>query len=95
LIYPSKSSIDAWGKLGNKGWDFDTLAPYDRQFHTFNRTSTETGEALVTDYIDDDMSGKSGQIHSSFPDFHGPLGKAWPETLKNLNFAMTIDPLSG
>ena len=95
LIYPSKSSIDAWSRLGNKGWDFDSLAPYYRKFHTFNRPSQQTAEALATDYIDEGISGTSGPIQSSFPEFHGPLGKAWPETFKNLNFAMTTDPLSG
>ena len=95
LIYPSKSSIDAWAKLGNKGWDFDTLAPYYRKFHTFHRPSKKTEEALATGYIDEDICGKSGPIQSSFPEHHGPLGKAWPETFQNLGFAMKTDPLSG
>ncbi|KAL8695939.1 MAG: hypothetical protein Q9201_007896 [Fulgogasparrea decipioides] len=95
LIYPTRSSIDAWAKLGNKSWDFDTLAPYYRKFHTFHRPSKETEAALATDYVDDNACGKSGPIQSSFPEFHGPLGKAWPETFKNLGFAMTTDPLSG
>lgn len=95
LIYPSRSSIDAWAKLGNKGWDFDTLAPYFRKFHTFHHPSKQTEETLATGYVDEKVSGESGPIQSSFPEFHGPLGKAWPETFKNLNLAMTTDPLSG
>lgn len=95
LIYPPRSSIDAWERLGNEGWNWDTLAPYYRKFHTFNRPSKETAEALDTGYIDDKVQGTSGPIQSSFPEFHGPLGKAWPETFKNLNFPLTSDPLSG
>lgn len=95
LIYPSKSSIDAWKTLGNKNWDFDTLAPYYRKFHTFNPPTSETQEALATAYIDESVAGKSGPIQSSFPELHGPLGKAWPETFENLGFAMKTDPLSG
>ena len=95
LIYPSKSSIDAWAKLGNKGWDFNTLAPYYRKFHTFNPPSKKTEEALATGYINEELSATSGPIQASFPEVHGPLGKAWPETFKNLDFAMTTDPLSG
>lgn len=95
LIYPSKSSIDAWARLGNKGWDFETLVPYYQKFHTFNPPSAQTAESLATDYIDKAVQGQSGPIQSSFPEFLGPLGKAWPETFKNLNFAMTTDPLSG
>ena len=95
LIYPPKSSIDAWGKLGNTGWDWEALAPYYRKFHTFNAPSDRTAEALATNYIDEAIQGKSGPIQSSFPEFHGPLGTAWPETFKNLDFALTADPLSG
>ena len=95
LIYPSRASIDAWARLGNKGWDFDSLAPFYRKFHTYHRPSEQTEAALATNYIDEKISGTSGPIQSSFPEVHGPLGKAWPETFKNLDFAMTTDPLSG
>ncbi|KAL9014419.1 MAG: hypothetical protein Q9173_000940 [Seirophora scorigena] len=95
LIYPPKSSIDAWERLGNQGWNWDSMAPYYRKFHTFNRPSEETAEALGTGYIDEEIQGKSGPIQSSFPEFHGPLGKAWPRTFKNLDFSLTSDPLSG
>ena len=71
------------------------MAPYYRKFHTFNPPSKDTEEALATDYIDQEITGKSGPIQASFPEFHGSLGKAWPETFKNLDFAMTTDPLSG
>ena len=71
------------------------MAPYYQKLHTFNPPSKETEEALATDYIDQEITGKSGPIQASFPEFHGPLGKAWPETFKNLDFAMTTDPLSG
>ncbi|KAL8901477.1 MAG: hypothetical protein Q9207_005175 [Kuettlingeria erythrocarpa] len=95
LIYPPKSSIDAWKHLGDEGWDWDAMAPYHRKFHTFNRPSKETAEALGTGYIDEDIQGRSGPIQSSFPEFQEPLGKAWPQTFKNLNLPLTSDPLSG
>ena len=50
---------------------------------------------MATDYIDREITGKSSPIQASFLEFHGPLGKAWPETFKNLDLAMTTDPLSG
>lgn len=95
LIYPPKSSIDAWERLGNKGWNWDVMSPYYRKFHTFIRPSEETAEALGAEYIDENLQGTSGPIQSSFPEFHGPLGKAWPKTFKNLGFPLTSDPLSG
>ena len=81
--------------MGNKGWDFDTLSPYYRKFHTFNPPSKETEGDLATGYINEEFAATSGPIQASFPEVHGPLGKAWPETFKNLGFAMTTDPLSG
>ncbi|KAL8941881.1 MAG: hypothetical protein Q9216_001991 [Gyalolechia sp. 2 TL-2023] len=95
LIYPPKSSIDAWKQLGNPGWEWDAMSPYYRKFHTFNQPSKETAEALGTTYIDQEVQGTSGPIQSSFPEFHGPLGKAWPKTFQNLQFPLTSDPLSG
>ncbi|KAL8759407.1 MAG: hypothetical protein Q9199_000776 [Rusavskia elegans] len=95
LIYPPRSSIDAWERLGNEGWNWDAMSPYYRKFHTFNKPSKQTADALNTGYIDEKAQGSTGPIQCSFPEFHGPLGKAWPETFKNLNFPLNSDPLSG
>ncbi|KAL8800726.1 MAG: hypothetical protein Q9182_004969 [Xanthomendoza sp. 2 TL-2023] len=95
LIYPPRSSIDAWERLGNEGWNWDAMSPFYRRFHTFNQPSEQTADALGTGYIDDNVQGRTGPIQASFPEFYGPLGKAWPETFKNLNFPLNSDPLSG
>ena len=71
------------------------MSPYYRKFHTFNKPSKETEEALSTGYVDEMTQGSTGPIQCSFPEFHGPLGKAWPETFKNLEFPLKSDPLSG
>ena len=95
LVYPSKSGIDGWAKLGNPGWDWDSLAPYYRKFHTFTPASKEVHELLALEYMDGKLHGTSGPIKASFGSSHGPLETAWPETFKNLGLAMTGDPLSG
>lgn len=94
-VYPSKSGIDAWGKLGNRGWDWDTLAPYYRKYHTFHAPSQQTSERLALGYLDKDLQGTTGPIQTSFAEDNLPLAEAWPKTFRNLNFAMTGDPLSG
>lgn len=71
------------------------MSTYYRKFHTFNNPSKETADALGTGYIDEKVQGRTGPIQSSFPEFHGPLGKAWPETFKNLDFPLSSDPLLG
>lgn len=47
------------------------------------------------DYIDSEIQGHEGPIHSSYPDFVNPLVKAWPAALKNLGWQLTGDPMSG
>ena len=95
MVYPGKSSIDSWEKLGNKRWNWDSLAPYYRKFQTYMPPSESSREALTVDYIDDPIQGSSGPIKSSYPEFVGPLAKAWPGTFKNLGWNVTGDPISG
>lgn len=95
LVYPSKQSIDAWETLGNKGWNFETLSPYYRKFSTYTEPSETTAKALATGYVDRSLHGKTGPIHASFPEFHGPLSQAWPETFEKLGLKISADPLSG
>ena len=94
-MYPSKSSIDNWSKLGNAGWDWNTLAPYYRKFQTYIPPTEASKASLGVNYIDDSIQGHAGPIKSSYPNFVGPLVKAWPETFKNLGWNVTGDPISG
>ena len=94
-VYPSKSGIDSWGKLGNPGWDWVTLAPYYRKYHTFHAPSQQTSDLLALDHMEKDLQGTTGPIQTSFAEENLPLNEAWPKTFRNLNFAMTGDPLSG
>lgn len=95
LVYPNKAGIDSWAAMGNKGWDWDGLAPYYRKFQTLHYPSPETRTALSVDYLDKNFQGQSGPIQASFPDFVGPVAGIWPETFKNLNHTASGDPMSG
>ena len=95
MTYPSKSGIDSWAELGNPSWNFDSLAPYYRKFHTFIPPSEETREQLSLDYWDETAHGSSGPVQVSFGEEVDPLSKAWPETFKNLNLKMSSDPVTG
>ncbi|KAL8646383.1 MAG: hypothetical protein Q9210_006172 [Variospora velana] len=95
MTYPSKSGLDSWEKLGNKGWNFDALQPYYKKFHTYCPPSKDVHDLLALDYMDETLQGTSGPIKVSFGDFHGPLQKDWPETFQRLNKKLTGDPLSG
>ena len=95
LIFPQKSSIDAWVKLGNKGWDWNTLGPYYSKFYTYSRPPAELDGAITTSYVKEELQGKSGPIHASFSEHREPVSEAWAETFKNLGLVMSNDPVSG
>lgn len=95
MIAPSKASADAWAKLGNSGWDWDTLQPYYQKFHTLTLPTEATKQQLGIDYVDENVRGKSGPIQASFPESQDPLAKAWVETFKTLKYEISGDPFSG
>ncbi len=95
MVYPSKSGLDSWEKLGNKGWNFDTLRPYYRKFHTYTPPSKAVEDLLALDYMDKSVQGTTGPIQVSFGDFQGEFQKQWPETFKRLNLKSTRDQLTG
>ena len=95
LVYPSKAGMDAWADLGNPGWDWEGLAPYYRKFQRHCPPSREVEEALSMDFLDPEVQGTEGPICSSYPANLDPLHKAWVDTWKGLQRAITGDPLTG
>jgi choline dehydrogenase-like flavoprotein len=97
VIYPSKSGIDAWEKLGNLGWNWETLEPYFRKFSTLTKPSRESQDNLGLSYLDDKLAGTSGPIQLSFgeADAYTPFNNAWPKTFQTLKHELTGDPASG
>ena len=95
MVYPSKTSIDAWGKLGNAGWYWELMAPYYRKFHTTLPPSDQVSEYLSLDWYDQSLQGTSGPIQTRYNSQYGPLDAAWMQTFKKLDFRNNEDPLSG
>lgn len=96
FIAPSKADIEAWGSLGNAGWNWDTLLPYYRKFHTLTPPPEETSKHLGIDWIDPNVRGTDGPIQVSFQGvIQDPLSNAWVETFKKLGHGLKSDPFSG
>ncbi|KAJ5946440.1 CAZyme family AA3 [Penicillium verhagenii] len=94
-IYPSQTDINLWEKLGNDGWNWDSLSPYLKKSQTFTPPSAEIKEQLSLDYIDQSAQGDSGPLHISFgegpfPSFVG----AWPKVFQTLNHQISGDPMA-
>ena len=95
LVYPSKAGLDVWAELGNPGWDWEGLAPYLWKFQKHCPPPREVAEALSMDYLDPEVQGRDGPICSSYPTTLDPLHKAWMDTWKGMQKAITGDPLTG
>lgn len=96
FITPSRIGIDAWEEVGNAGWNWDTLEPYFRKFHTLTIPPQNDCDHLGLE----DHFGKSndaaGPIQVSFSDLlQSPLPKAWNDTFKNLGYGFKGDLTAG
>ncbi|KAK1255988.1 hypothetical protein MKX07_008247 [Trichoderma sp. CBMAI-0711] len=94
LLYPPRGSLDAWGALGNKGWDYDALSPYLSKFATFHPPPQVAKDAVGLGNHDDTAVG-DGPIQVCFSKGYGKPNKAWMEAFAHLGLEMKTDPRTG
>ncbi|KAL2855817.1 glucose-methanol-choline oxidoreductase-like protein [Aspergillus pseudodeflectus] len=95
LIANSKSNINAWARLGNSGWDWETLLPYYKKSFSLTLPSPEKRTELGLEYVDPEYAG-NGPLKASFPDaLDDPVANSWVETFRGLGKYMSGDPFSG
>lgn len=96
FIANSRAAVDAWADFGSPGWDWETMRPYFKKFHTLHRPSEEASKNLRLDYIDENVRATEGTVHASFPNEpEDPVASAWVDTLSALGFPPSGDPFSG
>ncbi|KAJ6010314.1 CAZyme family AA3 [Penicillium sp. IBT 35674x] len=95
-IYPSQNDINTWEKLGNEGWNWDSVSQYLKKSQTYTPPSAEIKKELSLDYIDPSVQGESGPLQVSFGDgpFHSFM-RAWPKVFRSLNHNISGDPMTG
>ncbi|KAH6607374.1 gmc oxidoreductase [Trichoderma cornu-damae] len=94
LLYPPRGSLDAWGALGNKGWDYDSLSPYLQKFATVHAPSQATKDVVGLAYHDDSVVG-NGPIQVCYSEGYGKPNSAWMETFARLGLEMKTDTRTG
>ncbi|KAJ6123998.1 CAZyme family AA3 [Penicillium samsonianum] len=95
IIYPSRSGLNAWERLGNPGWGWDGLAPYIRKFHTATPPSSGNREFFKGMKYDQQDQGSTGPVQVSFGDQYMPYHAAWMNTFKTLGYPQADDPING
>ncbi|KAI1258648.1 hypothetical protein F5Y18DRAFT_434088 [Xylariaceae sp. FL1019] len=94
-MFPSRTNLDTWGKMGNKGWSFDDLAPYFRKFSTSHPPSQAIRDTLGgLGYFQEDLTG-SGPVQLSFDDQYSIMNQNWFKTFSELGLEMKSDPRTG
>lgn len=95
LLYPSRGILDAWATVGNRGWNYESLAPYLRKFATVHPPPQAARDVVGLTYHDDTVAGGDGPVQVSFSDGYGPTNKAWMETFAGLGLEVSSDPRDG
>ncbi|KAJ6069787.1 hypothetical protein N7499_011674 [Penicillium canescens] len=111
FVPPSPAGIDAWGKLGNPNWNWETLRPYLQRSYTLTQP-----EPLLspTQTSKNNAQGPIQVIYPAAGDKQAiPLTRAWTEafesedykptddflaeerTTSTRDFTATVDPVSG
>ncbi|UKZ74075.1 hypothetical protein TrVFT333_001730 [Trichoderma virens FT-333] len=83
LLFPPRGSLDAWGALGNKGWDYESLSPYLRKFATVHPLLKLPKTLLASNITTIRFEGYSKS------------NAAWMETFAKLGLEMKTDPRTG
>lgn len=95
VAHPSRDDIDNWQRLGNIGWNYETLKPYYRKFETYNPPDASRAADLGSEIIDPSLHGSSGPVQFTLPHSTGPLDHAWRPTFRELGLEAKDDPRRG
>ncbi|KAI9807242.1 MAG: hypothetical protein M1825_005960 [Sarcosagium campestre] len=93
--HASRADIDGWEKLGNNGWNWDSLFPYFLKSESYDPPSEQLVQELGIFEADSSDRGENGPVKTSFPPVAPPLAQAWNPTFENLGLAFSGDPYDG
>ncbi|KAK3989735.1 Versicolorin B synthase [Cladorrhinum sp. PSN332] len=95
LLYPTKGNIDSWAALGNKGWDYNSMAPYFEKFATVYSPPQSAKDLLGLTYLNESLANGDGPIDVSMSEGYGITNKAWFDTFKAEGLEVASDPRQG
>ncbi|KAI1385500.1 GMC oxidoreductase [Hypoxylon trugodes] len=90
----SKEDYDAWEKLGNKGWGWDSLLPFFKRTEGFHLSKEEYQDDHQV-YSGGEAMGTQGPIHITRSKQYSETHELCHNTLNNLNIPENKTHLSG
>ncbi|KAF2448727.1 GMC oxidoreductase [Karstenula rhodostoma CBS 690.94] len=96
LIPFSKLDLDSWEKIGNTGWNWESVSPYLERSFTISLPDQQTVEHLSIEWAEQLTNAYHGPVNASFVDVkENPVGKAWVDTFEHLGFPLSGNPFGG
>lgn len=92
--HATATDIDAWEKLGNPGWNWESLLPYYKKSETFNEPTPKQKVALGGEIYDKSQYGANGPIQLTMPWGTGEVDTAWRPTWQAIGLGAEADPRS-
>ncbi|KAH6683407.1 aryl-alcohol dehydrogenase [Halenospora varia] len=86
MVYTSPSAFNAWEAKGNLGWNWTTMLPYLKKFHTHHSASSTFAEISNISNRDEGINSDSrgeGPIQTSYSETSA-ADKAWYETWQSI-----------
>ncbi|KZV68660.1 GMC oxidoreductase [Peniophora sp. CONT] len=88
---PPRSDVDAFEKLGNKGWNWERLRPYYLKCENFV-PPVSTVDAVS---FDESQHGKDGPITVSYSNAWSNLETPFMQTMESLGIPRVKEPING
>lgn len=93
FVPPAKGLIDAWGRLGNEGWSWNTLREYYAKAYTSPSVDEALEKSLGIDGWVSRNDSANGPIKASFSgNSSHPIRAAWAEAFESNGYSMANDP---
>ncbi|KAJ5895511.1 hypothetical protein N7495_007202 [Penicillium taxi] len=90
----SKEDYNAWEQLGNPGWGWEDLLPFFKKSETVQRPSPDI-ESNYGATFDAAVSGVSGPIKISYPNYYPTTHQLWRQSLNSLGVESNDTHMSG
>ncbi|KIM91387.1 GMC oxidoreductase [Piloderma croceum F 1598] len=90
----SRHEYDAWERLGNEGWNWESMYSYMKKAESFHQPSRELASSFGIDVSASDY-GSTGSVQISFTKYVSPLARKWFHALESLGIMKNDHPLAG